>query len=59
MAAQQAAAVAEARQRARQRVEAARAEIEAEAAQAREGLREQAAALADAITRMVLAGRTQ
>ena len=59
MAAQQAAAVAEARQRARQRVEAARAEIEAEAAQARERLRVQAAELADAITRMVLAGRTQ
>lgn len=59
MAARQAAALAEARQRARERVEAARAEIAAEAAQARESLRAQSEALAEAITRMVLAGRTQ
>ncbi|GIU74675.1 MAG: hypothetical protein KatS3mg004_1762 [Bryobacteraceae bacterium] len=59
MAARQAAALAEARQRARERVEAARARIAAEAAQAGEALRAQASALAETITKMVLAGRTQ
>ncbi|MCX7602573.1 MAG: ATP synthase F0 subunit B [Bryobacteraceae bacterium] len=59
MAARQAALLDEARQRARERVEAARAEIAAETVQAREALRAQAAALADSIARMVLAGRTQ
>ncbi|MGC8758474.1 MAG: ATP synthase F0 subunit B [Bryobacteraceae bacterium] len=59
MAARQAAALVEARQRARERVEAARAQIAADAAQAAEALRTQASALAETITKMVLAGRTQ
>jgi len=59
MAAQRAALLAEARQRARERVEAARAEIRAEAEFARQSLREEAARLADAITESVLAGRAQ
>lgn len=59
LAAERAAHLAEARQRARQRVEAARAEIQAESEQARLALREEAARLADAITHAVLSGRAQ
>lgn len=59
MAAGRASLLAEARQRARQRVEAARAEIQAEAALAQQSLRDEAVRLADAITQSVLAGRTQ
>lgn len=57
MAAERAALLAEARQRARQRVEAARAEIQAEAERARQSLRDEAARLAEAVTQSVLAGR--
>jgi F-type H+-transporting ATPase subunit b len=59
LAAGQSAALAEARQRARQRIDAARAEVQAEAAQARQALQQEAARLADAITEAVLAGRPQ
>lgn len=59
LAAHRAALLAEARQRARQRVEAARAEIQAEAALAKQSLRDEVARLADAITDSVLAGRAQ
>lgn len=57
MAAERAALLAEARQRARQRVETARAEIQAEAERARQSLRDEAARLAEAVTQSVLAGR--
>jgi len=57
MAAERAALLAEARQRARQRVEAARADIQAEADRARQSLQEEAARLAEAVTESVLAGR--
>jgi F-type H+-transporting ATPase subunit b len=59
MAAERAALLAEARQRARQRLEAARAEIQAEAAAATGALQAEAARLAEAITQSVLAGRAQ
>jgi F-type H+-transporting ATPase subunit b len=59
MAAERAALLAEARQRARERVEAAKAEIQAEAENARQALRGEAARLADAIAETVLAGRAQ
>jgi F-type H+-transporting ATPase subunit b len=59
MAAERAALLAEARQKARQRVEAAKAEIQAEAENAKQTLRNEAARLADAITQTVLAGRAQ
>jgi len=59
LAAERAALLAEARQRARERVEAAKAEIEAEAENARQALRAEAARLADAIAETVLAGRAQ
>lgn len=57
MAAGRAALLAEARQQARQRVDAARAEIQAEADRARQSLREEAARLAEAVTESLLAGR--
>lgn len=59
LAATRSAALAEARLRARERVEAARAEIQAEAAQAIEALRKEAAGLAEAITQAVLGGRAR
>ncbi len=51
--------MAEARQKARERVEAARAEIRAEAEAAREALRAEAERIAATIAQTVLAGRVQ
>lgn len=56
-AAGQAALLAEARQRARQRVESARAEIQAEADRTRQSLQQEAARLAETMAESVLSGR--